>query len=114
MKKVGREGPHMTDKDKAGNPAPMTLHGHPHGDAAGDRHPPSEPKQAERQILLEQIAFPIVGIGASAGGLQAPEAFVSEIATHSGMAFGVVSHSHPDHERTFDIESAPGCGRQWH
>ncbi|KJS32391.1 MAG: hypothetical protein VR64_07605 [Desulfatitalea sp. BRH_c12] len=49
-------------------------------------------------MRLEQIAFPIIGIGASAGGLQALEAFVSEIAPHSGMAFVVVSHSHPDHE----------------
>jgi two-component system, chemotaxis family, CheB/CheR fusion protein len=42
--------------------------------------------------------FPIVGIGSSAGGLEALEAFVSEIAVKSGMAFVVVSHSRPDHE----------------
>jgi two-component system, chemotaxis family, CheB/CheR fusion protein len=42
--------------------------------------------------------FPIIGIGASAGGLEALEAFVSEIAADSGMAFVVISHSHPDHQ----------------
>jgi two-component system CheB/CheR fusion protein len=87
----------MADKDKTGTPAPMASYGHPHGDTTGCRHAPSEPRQ-ERQILLAQIAFPIIGIGASAGGLQALEAFVSEIALQSGMAFVVVSHSHPDHE----------------
>jgi len=46
------------------------------------------------------IRFPIVGIGASAGGLAAFEAFFSGIPlnTESGMAFVLVQHLSPDHK----------------
>jgi two-component system CheB/CheR fusion protein len=40
--------------------------------------------------------FPIVGLGASAGGLQALEEFFSNMPPDSGMAFVVVTHLHPD------------------
>ncbi|WP_114968097.1 chemotaxis protein CheB [Rhodoferax ferrireducens] len=45
-------------------------------------------------------AFPIVGIGASAGGLAAFEAFFAgmPIATDPGMAFVLVQHLAPDHK----------------
>lgn len=45
-------------------------------------------------------AFPIVGIGASAGGLAAFEAFLSGIPadTDTGMAFVLVQHLAPDHK----------------
>jgi two-component system, chemotaxis family, CheB/CheR fusion protein len=44
--------------------------------------------------------FPIVGIGASAGGLAALEAFFSAMPAHAdpGMAFVVVQHLAPDHK----------------
>ena len=41
--------------------------------------------------------FPIVGIGASAGGLEAFEQFFRHIPTNTGMAFVLVSHLDPDH-----------------
>jgi two-component system CheB/CheR fusion protein len=41
-------------------------------------------------------AFPIVGIGASAGGLAALEEFFGAMPADSGMAFVVVTHQHPD------------------
>jgi two-component system CheB/CheR fusion protein len=46
------------------------------------------------------IDFPIVGIGASAGGLAAFEAFFANMpaATESGMAFVLVQHLDPDHK----------------
>ena len=46
------------------------------------------------------IRFPIVGIGASAGGLAAFEAFFSGIPanTNPGMAFVLVQHLSPDHK----------------
>jgi two-component system CheB/CheR fusion protein len=43
----------------------------------------------------ETGAFPIVGIGASAGGLEALEAFLSHVPPDSGMAFVVVQHLDP-------------------
>ncbi len=39
-------------------------------------------------------AFPVVGIGASAGGLEAIEAFFAAMPVSSGMAFVVVTHQH--------------------
>jgi two-component system CheB/CheR fusion protein len=41
--------------------------------------------------------FPIVGIGASAGGIQALEQFFDNVAPDSGMAYVVVQHLSPDH-----------------
>lgn len=43
-------------------------------------------------------AFPIVGIGASAGGLRAFQAFFSALPAQPGMAFVIVQHLSPDHE----------------
>ena len=47
-----------------------------------------------------QHGFPIVGIGASAGGLAAFEAFFSDMPadTDPGMAFVLVQHLAPDHK----------------
>lgn len=41
--------------------------------------------------------FPIVGIGASAGGLEAFEAFFGKVPADCGMAFVLVPHLDPDH-----------------
>ncbi|MEX2541756.1 MAG: chemotaxis protein CheB, partial [Trueperaceae bacterium] len=65
--------------------------------------------QADKQALPDQRseaagdtpageAFPIVGIGASAGGLKAAEAFLDAMPGNSGMAFVMVQHLDPDHE----------------
>jgi chemotaxis response regulator CheB len=42
-------------------------------------------------------AFPVVCIGASAGGLQALESFFAELPAESGMAFVVITHTDPEH-----------------
>ena len=42
--------------------------------------------------------FPVVGIGASAGGLEALTELFSTMASRSGMAFVVVTHLDPDHK----------------
>jgi two-component system, chemotaxis family, CheB/CheR fusion protein len=44
------------------------------------------------------LPFPIVGIGASAGGIQALSAFFSALPADSGMAFVVIQHLPPDHD----------------
>jgi two-component system CheB/CheR fusion protein len=41
--------------------------------------------------------FPIVGIGASAGGLEALQQLFRAIPVGTGMGFVVVTHQHPDH-----------------
>ena len=42
-------------------------------------------------------SFPIVGVGASAGGLESFEQFFTHVASDSGMAFVLVQHLDPDH-----------------
>lgn len=51
---------------------------------------------SENQKKNENAWIPIVGIGASAGGLEAFEKFFSNMAPDSGMAFVLVSHLDPD------------------
>jgi two-component system CheB/CheR fusion protein len=43
----------------------------------------------------KQTPFPIVGIGASAGGLEALEAFFENLPAESGIAFVVITHTDP-------------------
>lgn len=45
-----------------------------------------------------QLDFPVVGIGASAGGLEAVTSMFQNIEGGTGMAFVLVTHLHPDHE----------------
>jgi two-component system CheB/CheR fusion protein len=49
-----------------------------------------------RQISTPK-SFPIVGIGASAGGLEALEQFFMNMPKNSGMAFVVIQHLDPTH-----------------
>ena len=42
--------------------------------------------------------FPVVGIGASAGGLKPLQAFFKALPTDTGFAYVVVQHLSPDHE----------------
>jgi two-component system, chemotaxis family, CheB/CheR fusion protein len=46
----------------------------------------------------DKKAFPVVGIGASAGGLEALETFFSHMLPASGMAFVVIQHLAPRHK----------------
>ncbi|KVZ94038.1 CheR family methyltransferase [Burkholderia ubonensis] len=50
------------------------------------------------QTLPSQADYPIVGIGASAGGLSALLEFFEALPAHTSMAFVVVVHLAPDHE----------------
>jgi two-component system CheB/CheR fusion protein len=65
--------------------------------------PPPEPVAAAGSQPVEEMTpatgFPVVGIGASAGGLAAFEAFFSGMPadTDPGMAFVLVQHLAPDH-----------------
>ena len=45
-----------------------------------------------------QASFPIVGIGASAGGLEALELFLANMPADSGMAFVIIQHLDPTHK----------------
>src|ERR1700691_3417180 len=58
------------------------------------------PEQVEQRLEQETAEFPIVGIGASAGGLAAFEAFFSTmpVGDNPGMAFVLVQHLARDHK----------------
>ncbi|MEE4364550.1 MAG: CheR family methyltransferase [Desulfotignum sp.] len=58
-----------------------------------NRQPADQPDNASS----EQKRFPVVGVGASAGGLEALEQFISGLPEKNGMAFVIVIHTHPDH-----------------
>jgi two-component system CheB/CheR fusion protein len=47
--------------------------------------------------MAESESFAVAGIGASAGGVEALEAFFREIPADSGLAYVVVTHLGPDH-----------------
>ena len=49
----------------------------------------------------ESLLFPIVGIGASAGGLEATQTLLQNLPTDTGMAFVLVQHLDPKHESRF-------------
>jgi two-component system CheB/CheR fusion protein len=55
-------------------------------------------KSAPVQKFSSQARFPIVGIGASAGGLEALELFFSHVPNKSEMAFIVIQHLDPTHK----------------
>src|SRR4051794_6857383 len=48
------------------------------------------------------LPFPVVGIGTSAGGVQALHAFFEHMPSGAGMAFVVVIHLSPTHESSID------------
>ncbi len=52
-------------------------------------------RKISSKASFSQESFPIVGIGASAGGLEAFEDFFSQIDSETGMAFVIVTHQHP-------------------
>ena len=59
------------------------------------RPKPAAPAQSGR--LAAGRGFLIVGLGASAGGLEALEEFFVHAPPDGGMAFVVVTHQHPGH-----------------
>ncbi len=50
-----------------------------------------------KTVIAVNSGFPIVGIGASAGGLEALELFFENMPIDSGMAFVVIQHLDPNH-----------------
>ena len=60
---------------------------------AGTKKLPSE----SRAVCRRREAVPIVGIGASAGGLEALEAFFNAMPPDAGIAFVLVAHLDPTH-----------------
>ena len=60
--------------------------------------PKTSPEEAPKPTDQPKESFPIVGIGASAGGLEALESFLENVPTNSGMAFVIIQHLDPTHK----------------
>ena len=56
----------------------------------------------EQMTERDKAAVSVVGIGASAGGLEALSAFVKAIPDRSGLAYVIVQHLAPDHPSIMD------------
>ncbi len=59
------------------------------------RKTPGKVVRAKPSAPPASDSFPIIGIGASAGGLEALEHFLSHVPKDSGMAFVIVQHLDP-------------------
>jgi two-component system CheB/CheR fusion protein len=62
------------------------------------RVPTAKARTENIKMTGSQSNFPIVGIGASAGGLEALEVFLANVPAESGMAFVIVQHLDPTHK----------------
>jgi len=58
---------------------------------------PTTISKSTKQKTSTSLSFPIVGIGASAGGLEALEQFFANMPKDNGMAFVVIQHLDPNH-----------------
>jgi two-component system CheB/CheR fusion protein len=89
----------MTKKQK-----PEKIANHQSLKEGGPITPPKKAAAASASpvVSLEETQpeknFPIVGIGASAGGLEALELFLANVPEGSGMAFVIVQHLDPTHK----------------
>lgn len=63
---------------------------------------PSKPNTDETQFLGEDLPEYVVGIGASAGGLEALQNLFACMPLETGMAFVVVQHLSPDYKSLMD------------
>ena len=56
------------------------------------------PNGAEKASGTPDEDFPVVGLGASAGGIKALKEFFAQVPAQSGMAYVVILHLSPDHD----------------
>ena len=99
VKKASKTAKTAGTGEKAKQPATAALP-RPVGSANQSPQPPVPAGAATGSPTAFPAVFPIVGIGASAGGLAAFEAFFSGMPADSepGMAFVLVQHLAPDHK----------------
>src|SRR5689334_22934157 len=85
--------PPMASDNDHPNSSQLPEPSDPQPDAQLDRQ--AEPVDAEQP---PRLAFPVVGIGASAGGLEAMIEFLSAVPPDSGMAYVFIQHLPPERE----------------
>ena len=93
-------------KSKAAKPPPSRRRGAQSGDRPSETPPDKSdpilagvnPAVDDHLTPKESLPFPIVAIGASAGGLEAFTVLLHALPTDTGMAFVVIQHLSPTHE----------------
>ena len=63
-----------------------------------DLHATSRDTERAEELKKSRLDFPVVGMGASAGGLQSLLRFFEQMPPTNGMAFVVILHLSPNHE----------------
>jgi len=61
-------------------------------------HIPAPPADAQRRTHTGEGTLPIVGVGASAGGLEAFTELLTALPLDTGMAFVLIQHLEAEHE----------------
>jgi two-component system CheB/CheR fusion protein len=77
------------DKPRSGKSANATPRAGPVADTA--------PVTSSDSESTESVSFPIVGVGASAGGLEALTQLLEKLPSDTGMAFVLIQHLDPTH-----------------
>ncbi len=67
-------------------------------DRSKNQPPKNQPQSNLEDVCMSTSSFLTVGIGASAGGLEAFQTFFRHMDENSGMAFVLISHLAPDHD----------------
>ncbi|MEO7145722.1 MAG: chemotaxis protein CheB, partial [Bryobacteraceae bacterium] len=89
MARKSKRSKHTPAPDSTASPGAE----HPHG----KNRPPGGNTPKQPAIQQPERLFPIVGVGASAGGLEALTAFLKHLPSDSGMAFVLIQHLDPKH-----------------
>jgi len=55
-------------------------------------------RKTEKKLDSKSSTFPVVAIGASAGGLEAVKKILNNLSVDTGMAFVIIQHLDPTHE----------------
>ena len=66
--------------------------------SSAKKRPGKKTRRTQAETFTEDKRFPIVGIGASAGGLEACNEFLAHLSSDTGMAFVLVQHLDPRHK----------------
>ena len=64
------------------------------------------------KIKKKENPFPIVAIGASAGGLEAMSELLKNLSVTTGMAYIYVQHLSPDHKSYLTLRDSSKCRHQ--
>src|SRR5262249_26285910 len=89
----------MAKQDKPAAPRNRSKEGAPKGagTTSVDGSPHAGDPVSEDSHHIELLPFPVVGVGASAGGLEAFSGLVKALPSNIGMAFVFVQHLDPTH-----------------